>query len=406
MATGAGKTRTVIALADLLMRANWVKRVLFLADRVALVNQAANAFKAHLPAPRPVNLVTDKQPGRPRLRLDLSDHDGPDRRSGRGRAPLRRRPFRPGRHRRGASLGLSQIRGDLRLFRQPPGRPDRDAEGRGRSRHLSAVRSADAACRRTPTGSTRRCKDGFLVPPKAVSRAARLPATAASATTISPTRKRSSGTRSNGTRTATVPGAVEAPALNKWLFNADTVDQVLEHLMTQRPQGRGRRPARQDHHLRQEPRPRQLHRRALRRQLSASHRTFRARDRLPDRRYAQSLDRRLLQARASRRISPSRSTCSTPASTCRRSSTSSSSRPVRSKTKFWQMIGRGTRLCPDLFGPGRHKEFFYVFDFCQNFEFFNQNPEVADGAVADSLAKRLFVGARRASRRDRRQATG
>jgi len=36
MATGAGKTRTVIALCDLLMRCNWAKRVLFLADRVAL----------------------------------------------------------------------------------------------------------------------------------------------------------------------------------------------------------------------------------------------------------------------------------------------------------------------------------------------------------------------------------
>jgi len=44
MATGAGKTRTVIALADLLMRCNWAKRVLFLADRVALVRQAVNAF--------------------------------------------------------------------------------------------------------------------------------------------------------------------------------------------------------------------------------------------------------------------------------------------------------------------------------------------------------------------------
>src|SRR5699024_8717540 len=44
MATGSGKTRTVIALVDQLMKANWVKRVLFLADRTALVNQAANAF--------------------------------------------------------------------------------------------------------------------------------------------------------------------------------------------------------------------------------------------------------------------------------------------------------------------------------------------------------------------------
>jgi type I restriction enzyme R subunit len=60
MATGSGKTRTVIALVDLLMRAGWVKRVLFLADRVALVKQAAGAFKAHLPDAAPVNLVTER----------------------------------------------------------------------------------------------------------------------------------------------------------------------------------------------------------------------------------------------------------------------------------------------------------------------------------------------------------
>jgi type I restriction enzyme R subunit len=60
MATGAGKTRTVIALSDLLMRANWVRRVLFLADRVALVNQAVNAFKKFLPDASPVNLVTER----------------------------------------------------------------------------------------------------------------------------------------------------------------------------------------------------------------------------------------------------------------------------------------------------------------------------------------------------------
>ena len=60
MATSSGKTRTVIALVDLLMRAGWVKRVLFLADRIALVNQAAGAFKAHLPDSAPVNLVTER----------------------------------------------------------------------------------------------------------------------------------------------------------------------------------------------------------------------------------------------------------------------------------------------------------------------------------------------------------
>jgi type I restriction enzyme R subunit len=45
---------------------------------------------------------------------------------------------------------------------------------------------------------------------------------------------------------------------------------------------------------------------------------------------------------------------------------------VRSKTKFWQMLGRGTRLCPDLFGPGEDKQNFFVFDFCQNLEYFSQ----------------------------------
>ena len=44
---------------------------------------------------------------------------------------------------------------------------------------------------------------------------------------------------------------------------------------------------------------------------------------------------------------------------------------VRSKTKFWQMVGRGTRVRPDLFGPGKPKEFFYLFDYCQNLEFFS-----------------------------------
>ena len=66
-------------------------------------------------------------------------------------------------------------------------------------------------------------------------------------------------------------------------------------------------------------------------------------------------------------------------------------KPVRSKTKFWQMIGRGTRLCPNLFGPGRHKEFFYIFDWCRNFEFFSQNPPATAGSAGQSLSRRLFA---------------
>ncbi len=39
---------------------------------------------------------------------------------------------------------------------------------------------------------------------------------------------------------------------------------------------------------------------------------------------------------------------------------------VRSKIKFWQMIGRGTRLCPNLFGEDQHKTYFLIFDYLGN----------------------------------------
>ncbi|MGB5936453.1 MAG: DEAD/DEAH box helicase family protein [Ornithinimicrobium sp.] len=62
MATGSGKTRAVVAFIDQLMKRGWVKRVLFLPDRRALVTQAVGVFKTHLPSATTVNLVTEKNP--------------------------------------------------------------------------------------------------------------------------------------------------------------------------------------------------------------------------------------------------------------------------------------------------------------------------------------------------------
>lgn len=53
-------------------------------------------------------------------------------------------------------------------------------------------------------------------------------------------------------------------------------------------------------------------------------------------------------------------------------------KPVHSKIKFWQMIGRGTRLCPNLYGHGQDKKDFLIFDYYRNFEYFSVN---ADGAI-------------------------
>lgn len=46
---------------------------------------------------------------------------------------------------------------------------------------------------------------------------------------------------------------------------------------------------------------------------------------------------------------------------------------VRAKSMFWQMIGRGTRLCKDLYAPGDDKRDFLIFDVCQNIEYFNRS---------------------------------
>lgn len=63
---------------------------------------------------------------------------------------------------------------------------------------------------------------------------------------------------------------------------------------------------------------------------------------------------------------------------------------VRSYSKFWQMIGRGTRLCPDLFGPGLDKEKFLIFDFCNNFEFFRVNTNGSETGISETLSEKIF----------------
>lgn len=65
-------------------------------------------------------------------------------------------------------------------------------------------------------------------------------------------------------------------------------------------------------------------------------------------------------------------------------------KPVKSKIKFWQMIGRGTRLCKDLFGEGIDKQQFYIFDCCRNFEFFEENQRGIEGLSTRSLTEKIY----------------
>ncbi len=386
MATGSGKTRTVIALSDLLMKANWARRILFLADRVALVRQSVNAFKKFLPDASPVNLVTEKTAtGRvyvstyPTMMGLIDEAKNGKRRFGPGHFDLivideaHRSVYR----KYGAIFDYfdSLIVG---LTATPKAEIDHDTYG------LFDLQ------RGVPTDAydlEEAVKDGFLVPPKAVSVPLKFQREGIKYSELSEEDKERWDAL-EWDEDGNVPVEVDAAAVNKWLFNKDTVDKVLEHLMTEGLKvANGDRLGKTIIFAKNHD-----HAQFIAERFDANYPHLKGEfARVIDFKteYAQSLiDDFSLVAKAPH-IAISVDMLDTGIDV-----------PevvnlvffkiVRSKTKFWQMIGRGTRLSPDLFGPGKHKEFFKVFDFCQNFEFFNQNPELADGASGESLTARLF----------------
>src|SRR5262249_52148642 len=387
MATGAGKTRTVIALCDLLMRANWAKRVLFLADRKALVRQAVNAFKKHLPGVATVNLLEDpQQEGRvyvstyPTMMGLIDAADAGERRFGVGHFDLvvideaHRSVYR--KYKAIFEYFDSLLVG---LTATPKGDVDRDTY---RLFDLQTGVPTDAY------NLDEAVNDGFLLPPKAVSLTTDFLDRGIRYDQLSEEEKEAWDAL-EWDDSGTVPAAVDAPAINKWLFNADTVDRVLQHLMTHGIKvNDGDRLGKTIIFAKN-----RAHAEFIGARFDANYPHLAghfARVIVSEYSYAQSLVDDLYNPNKPPYIAISVDMLDTGIDVPQIVNLVFF-KPVRSKTKFWQMIGRGTRLRPDLFGVGRDKEFFYIFDWCRNFEFFNENPEVSEGAGAETLAKRLFA---------------
>src|SRR6266705_3028859 len=223
MATGAGKTRTVIALCDLLMRCNWAKRILFLADRVALVNQAIGAFKQHLPDASPVNLVTEKNAeGRvfvstyPTMMGLIDETRDGQRRFGVGHFDLviideaHRSVFQ--KYRAIFDYFDSLLVG---LTATPKDEVDRNTYG------LFDIENG------VPTDAyslEEAVRDGFLVPPKAVSVPLKFQREGIKYDEL-PEEDKDQWDALEWDDDGSVPDRVEAEAVNKWFFNKDTVDK-------------------------------------------------------------------------------------------------------------------------------------------------------------------------------------
>jgi type I restriction enzyme R subunit len=386
MATGAGKTRTVIALVDLLMRCNWAKRVLFLADRIALVNQAVNAFKRHLPDASPVNLVTEKNAeGRvfvstyPTMMGLIDETRDGQRRFGVGHFDLviideaHRSVFQ--KYRSIFEYFDSLLVG---LTATPKDEVDRNTYG------LFDLED------RVPTdayGLDEAVKDGFLVPPVAVSVPLKFQREGITYAELSE-EEQEHWDELEWDQEEGVPDRIEPEAVNKWLFNKDTVDKVLAHLMT-----RGLKVAGGDRLGKTILFAKnQAHADFIAERFNVNYPHYKgefARVITFKVEYAQSLIDHFSNKDKAPHLAISVDMLDTGIDV-----------PevvnlvffklVRSRTKFWQMVGRGTRLQPNLFGPGKDKTCFYLFDYCQNLEFFSQEIPTTEGSTGESLGKRLF----------------
>jgi len=387
MATGAGKTRTVIALADLLLRAGWAKRILFLADRTALVRQATNAFKEHLPDSSPVNLVTERH-GEGRvyvstyptmLNLINQPVDG-ERRFGPGHFDLvvideaHRSVFQKYRaifdHFDSLLVGLTATP------REEVDRNTYDLFG------LESGVPTDAY------GLDEAVDDGFLVPFKGVSVPLRFVREGIRYGDLSDEDKERWDELEWDEDGDPPPDAVGAEALNRWLFNADTVDKVLEHLMTRgQTVAGGDRLGKTIIFAKN-----QAHAKFIGDRFDVSYPHLKgefARVITAEVEHSLTLIEWFEIPERDPHIAISVDMLDTGIDVPEVVNLVFF-KAVRSQTKFWQMLGRGTRLRPDLFGPGQDKSFFYVFDYCQNLEYFNQQTDPTDGSVTPSLGTRLF----------------
>ena len=387
MATGAGKTRTVIALADLLMRCNWAKRVLFLADRVALVNQAVNAFKKHLPDAAPVNLVTDKNTeGRvfvstyPTMMGLIDEAADGQRRFGVGHFDLivideaHRSVYQ--KYRAIFDYFDCLLVG---LTATPKDEIDRNTYGLF---NLETGVPTDAY----PLDQA--VADAHLVPPLAVSVPLNFQRNGIRYDQLSEADQAQWDALEWGEDGQPPPDFVDAAALNQWLFNNDTVDKVLAHLMT-----RGEKVAGGDRLGKTIVFARNnLHAEFIAQRFNANYPQFHgefARVITYKTDYAQSLIDAFSSKDKPPHIAISVDMLDTGIDVPEVVNLVFF-KTVRSRTKFWQMVGRGTRLCPDLFAPGEHKKHFYLFDYCQNLEFFSQNPAHCEGSASEPLGARLF----------------
>lgn len=396
MATGTGKTRVAISLCDVLLRKHWVKNVLFLADRTSLVKQAYEAFKEHLPAYSTCSLSTETAPDLTarlmfstyQTMINYIDTDVKEFSVGRFDLIILDEAHRSifGKYMAIFDYFDSLLVGLTATPRDEVDRSTYDLFGleSGEPNYSYSQEQAE--------------QDGYLVGYNPISRTTRRLREGIRYDSLSEDEReqldqaweyeRARREMQTGVAQEKTPRDIERRELFEYIFNQQTIDIVLQELMEH-----GLRVSNGDcvgksiifaySHRHAELIVQRFN--ALYPGLGADF------CQLVDYsvNFAQDIIDRFKQRDKLPQVTVSVDMLDTGIDVPDILNLVFF-KPVYSKIKFVQMIGRGTRLCPHIFADGSDKREFYIFDWCENFEFFNRNPNGREPVRQVSLSERLF----------------
>lgn len=389
MATGTGKTRTAVSIVDVLTNNNWIKNVLFLADRAELVKQAKRAFNKLMPSLSTVNLLNEKENAE-NARMVFSTYQTMMNAIDEVKTKNDKKLFTVGHfdliivdeaHRSiykkyqaifnyfdGYLLGLTATpRSDIdkntyKIFELQDNVPTYSYE------YEEAVAS------------------GFLVDYHTIECSTNFIERGIKYNELSDEDKESF--EDTFADDEEITDTIEASNINKWLFNSETIDKVLNLLMekglkVESNDKLGKTIIFAKNHK---------HALAIEERFNLLYPQYKGSfARVIDihTNYHSSLIEDFSDCTKMPQIAISVDMLDTGIDIPEILNLVFF-KDIKSKVKFLQMIGRGTRLCPDLFGWGKDKKEFYIFDACKNFEFFDQNPKGKESTLGMSLSQFIF----------------
>lgn len=392
MATGSGKTRTVIALCDVLLQHGWVKNILFLADRTSLVTQAKRSFVNLMPDLSVTNLCEEKDNYNVHCVLStyqtmmncidsVKDDDGKIFTCGHFDLVICDEAHR--------SI-YNKYRDIFNYFDAPlvglTATPKDEID-----KNTYEIFELENGVPTYGYDLAQAVTDGFLVDFMSVETKLKFIEQGIVYDELSDEDKEAY--EETFARDGEYPERIGSSALNEWIFNEDTIKEVLNAVMTNGikvdyGQKIGKTIIFAKNHR---------HAEKIFEIFNKEYPHLNGYAKVIDNTisYAQSAIDEFSEARKLPQIAISVDMLDTGIDVPEVVNLVLFKK-VMSKAKFWQMIGRGTRLCPGLL-DGENKKVFYIFDFCGNFEFFRMggksksaNQIALQGAIFNLKAQIVF----------------